>query len=143
MTPTERSLAHLRKEGFTVQKVERWQSFFGRTTGGGHAGAGRGGLRIDLFGCIDLIAMKQGQGIVGIQCGAISGHSGHVRKILEEPRAKEWIQCGGRLIVHSWGKQKAGTARLHYVLKEQEFGVNEAWVEKPEQTEKETEDGTR
>lgn len=129
MTPTERSLKLLRDAGFTVQKVERWQSFFGRNTGGGHAALGRGGLRIDLFGCIDLIAIHPEHGICGIQCGAKSGHSGHRKKILSEPRARMWIASGGRLVLHSWGKIKGATKRLHYEAKIEEFSENSEWIE--------------
>jgi hypothetical protein len=44
MTPTQRSMAYLKKEGYRVAVVERWNP---------HAR-----IRQDLFGVIDLLAIR-------------------------------------------------------------------------------------
>jgi hypothetical protein len=67
-SPTQRTLAALRKEGKECGIVERWL-----------AHAGLHGKRVDLFGFIDIIAMDE-DGLVAIQsCG--QAFSDHVRKI--------------------------------------------------------------
>lgn len=95
--PTQRTLESLRKQGVTCQVVERWQIV------PSHPG---GGVRKDLFGCVDVVAIMDNQ-ITGIQCGAGSGHSAHKKKCLAEPRMIEWLQAGGRLILHSWSQKGA------------------------------------
>ena len=47
MSPTARTLALLRKQGYTAQVVERYCHYSHR--------------RIDLFACIDVLALKPGQ----------------------------------------------------------------------------------
>lgn len=92
--PTARTLEALRDAGHIAQVVERWQVIKK------HPG---GGVRQDLFGTIDVVAIMDGQ-IVGIQCGAGSGHSGHKKKCLAEPRLLSWINAGGGFFIHSWEK---------------------------------------
>lgn len=106
--PTARTLEALRKQGATVQVVEKWQARPWQKEGG-H------GVRIDLFGCIDVIAiMPRGWNrpegweheklvLMGIQCGAVNGHSEHKKKCLAEPRLKLWLETGARFQIHSWG----------------------------------------
>jgi hypothetical protein len=124
LSPVERSLKYYRDLGLECQKVERWQSFFGRKG----AGKGPGGVRIDLFGVIDIVAMGHFmngvESIFGIQCCGTS-FAEHVTKMVEEPRAKRWIECGGRLILIGWVKKKDGTARLHYVPRIKEFNIDD------------------
>lgn len=92
--PTQRTLEMLREEGTTAQVVERWQMI------PGHPG---GGVRQDLFGFIDVIAI-QGDVTLGIQCCADSGHSAHVSKCKAEPRCAEWLKGRDRKVeIHSWG----------------------------------------
>ncbi len=93
--PTSRTLELLRKDGHTCQVVERWQMI------PGHPG---GGVRQDLFGGIDVVVIMDNV-IVGIQCGAASGHSGHKHKLLAEGRMLAWLNAGARLLIHSWALQ--------------------------------------
>jgi hypothetical protein len=111
-SPTKRSLAECRKRGWTAQVVERWNS---------HAFK-----RIDLFGCIDIVAITP-EGIVGIQAAsdnAGGGHSDHVKKILAEPRAKAWLAAGARLEVWSWGKRGAASERKLWRLRVEAIEVS-------------------
>ena len=101
-----RTLAECRKRGWTAGTVEKWNPHVR--------------IRQDLFGCIDIIALTA-DGILAIQSCAGSGHSDHAKKILAEPRAKKWIEAGGRFEVWSWakrgerGKQKLWTLRVEDV----------------------------
>ena len=105
-SPTARSLDLCRDLGWTAGVVERW--------------CGPAKKRIDLFGCIDVVALDftvtyietdplsgyvyTRSGIVGIQCCAASGHAAHVTKAKAEPRLKLWLEAGGRYEVWSWHK---------------------------------------
>lgn len=128
VTPTQRSLKHYKDLGFTCQKVERWQSF-GKPGEAMNLRAGFGkstGHRVDLFGIIDIVALGPepigDDWIYGIQCCGLA-FSDHVKKILAEPRAKRWMECGGKLILIGWSKRKDGTKREHYVPRIREFNV--------------------
>ncbi len=142
--PTQRTLEMLRKDGAIAQVVERWQII------PGHPG---GGVRQDLFGCIDVVAIippdtdivkaaaeskarydaecKVGlpfglpwqatATLAGIQCGADSGHSGHKKKCLAEPRLKLWLEAGGLFFIHSWGKNGARGKVKHWQCRIEEL----------------------
>lgn len=90
-SPTQRTLAMCRKHGFTTQVVERYCTFSRR--------------RIDLFGVIDVVAMD-GKNILGIQTTSGDHVSHRLKKIKAEPRAKQWLESGGRLFVHGWSLKK-------------------------------------
>jgi len=87
VSPTQRSLKLCRGNGWTVQVVEHWNQF--------------ARIRQDLFGVIDLVALGGSQ-IIGIQSTTGNNVSKRIQKIRDEPRAAEWLQCGGRLFVHGW-----------------------------------------
>ena len=97
LSPTQRTLRELRSMGRVCGIVERFNSH-----------AGPFGVRQDLCGFIDLIALDPERGIVGVQCCAGSGHAAHRRKILEEctQEAIEWLRCGGKIELWSWSKRK-------------------------------------
>lgn len=98
-SPTQRTNAALKKSGATYQVVERFNSH-----------AGKHGVRVDLFGVIDIIALIEADGydrIFGIQCTAGSGSS-RMRKAEQEPRLKRWLASGGVFEVWGWRKLKAG-----------------------------------
>lgn len=117
-SPTQRTLALLRKEGWDAQVVERWIPQTKR--------------RLDLFGCIDIVACKPGV-IMGVQATSASHHNHRVIKSLNEPRLKSWLYGGGRFEVWSWAKKgKKGQRKLWQVrrqrltLREVEDAVREA-----------------
>ena len=63
----------------------------------------------DLFGCIDIIAMRcDPGGIYGIQATSGGGNKGQSnglarrRKLLGNEKAKLFIQCGGKLWLVVW-----------------------------------------
>jgi carbonic anhydrase len=101
MSPTQRTLAHLRKLGYTAQVVERWNQF--------------AKVRQDLLGFIDVLAIGDGR-IVGVQATA-SAVAARVEKIRNEPRAREWLRAGGLIEVHGWAKKGAAGKRKTYQLR--------------------------
>jgi hypothetical protein len=100
-----RSLAECRKRGWTAGMVEKWNNAVK--------------IRQDFLGCIDIIALTP-DGILAIQsCSGNTGggHSDHVKKILAEPRAKKWIEAGGRFELWSWAKRGAAGKRKLWTLR--------------------------
>ena len=93
MTNTSKTLKYLRDMGYEAGMVERYLSY-----------AGKFGVRKDLFGIIDIIAMGS-ETIVGVQsCG--QSFREHDRKILASPLAIMWLECGGLLWLVGWRKLK-------------------------------------
>lgn len=88
MSPTARTLGWLRENAIEAQVVER-RIPHGHTT-------------IDLFGCIDIVALDGS--ILGIQTTTGDHHANRVAKALEEKRLVGWMKCGGRFEVWSWTK---------------------------------------
>ena len=105
-SPTKRTLAELKRRGWTAQVVERYNSFAKR--------------RVDLFGCIDIVVLAP-DGILGIQAtGGIGSHAHRRAKIEAEPRMKEWLAKGGKLQIWSWNKQGARGKRKTWQLRVEE-----------------------
>ena len=101
MIPSTRTRKHFEALGYTVQLVERYI----------HASR----RRYDFLGCIDIIAVKIGQPIIGIQCFSTAWVA-HKRKIVEgsiegEEYAKkgaiEWLSLNNtELWFVGWRKLK-------------------------------------
>lgn len=134
MTPTQRTLAYLRGEGWQCAIVEKYLKF-------GHMAFGR---RIDVYGFGDVLACHPGgrdtpPQIALVQACAGTDHDRRARKIrgntrdsdLESMsdkerielakvalRAKFWKKCGGIILLISWskrgarGERKLWTARI-------------------------------
>jgi len=98
LSPTQRTLRELRKQGRIVDVCERW------IVNPKHPG---GGFRKDLFGFIDLIVLDP-EGIIAIQsCG--QSFKAHLDKIMQSECTEyviEWLQCGGGLELWGWRKVK-------------------------------------
>lgn len=90
-TPTSRSLAHLRDDGWTAEVVERWVP-----------GAN---VRRDLFGFIDIIAIRDGV-TLGVQATSADHVAARIRKIADAPNVGAVREAGWALAVHGWGKKK-------------------------------------
>ena len=91
ISPTQRTLAVLRKQGALSGVVEKWNSYVK--------------IRQDLFGFVDLIAIR-GRQIVAVQCCAGSGHAAHRTKILANEIAPYWLKAGDLIEIWSWSKTK-------------------------------------
>lgn len=99
-SPTQRTMDGQRKLGRVTAIAEKWNPYARRPDGGK-------GIRQDLFGFIDIVALD-GKDIIAVQsCG--DSHSAHKKKILGQRRKQSelWLQSGGKIELWSW-KKKAG-----------------------------------
>ena len=97
-SPTQRSLKILRKEDYTAQVVERWNPY--------------GRVRVDLFGFVDIVAIKKGEtGVTGVQTTSQSNVSKRLQKILCSHEAKLFLETGNRILLHGWAKKGAKNKR--------------------------------
>ena len=99
-SPTQRSLAYLRDQGYLVAIVEKWNP---------HAK-----LRQDLFGIIDLLAIKDGE-TLGVQTTSGDNVSKRVAKIADSSHVGALRRAGWRLVVHGWRKAANGRWQLREV----------------------------
>lgn len=90
-SPTQRSLKMLRDDGWTCQIVEHWNPFSKR--------------RVDLFGVIDILCIKDGE-TLGVQTTTMDNRSKRIQKIAESEEAALWMRAGNLLHVHGWRKLK-------------------------------------
>ena len=106
ISPTQRSLAHLRRRGALAEVVERYVK------------TPAGGFRRDLFRCIDIIALDGG--ILGIQaCRAddAATRMGKIRSDKVWPKAARWLKEGGKLEVWGWALRGPENTRKRWTLK--------------------------
>lgn len=114
--PTQRSLAYLRKNGWTVCIVEKFLP-------------ARGGMpfprRIDAFGFGDLLACRKDcfglhpKQIALVQTTDASSFSKHKAKILAIPEFQKWKAAGGIVLLHGWRKGGARGERKTWQLREE------------------------
>lgn len=90
-SPTERTLAWLRKNGFTAGVVERRNPKMLRVT---H----------DYLGIIDLIAVGEGH-TIGVQATSAANVGSRVNKVIESDNCAAWIKGNNRLLVVGWSKK--------------------------------------
>ena len=89
--PTARTLEALRKEGYSAHVVEKWIPQTRR--------------RSDLFGFIDIVAIKEDRPILGVQATSTSNISSRIAKALSIPELRVWLSCGAEFEVHGWSKR--------------------------------------
>lgn len=98
-SPTQHSLEYYRKQGYICQVVEYFNAFAKR--------------RIDLFGCIDIVAIKDGEvGVLGIQTTSKSNMQARILKTKKEPIMKTWLAGGNAIVIDGWEKLKNGRYEL-------------------------------
>jgi len=78
-------------------------------------------IRVDLFGVIDLIAMREGVGVVGVQACAGASHAARRAKAIAEPRLVTWLASGGRFEVASWSKRGKRGSRKRWAIRREEL----------------------
>ena len=98
VSPTQRSLKHLREAGYHVEIVEHYNFFTKR--------------RHDLFGFADLLAIRDDE-ILLVQVTSGSNVSARVRKIAESEHIDKVRKAGFTVCVHGWRKNAA----KEYVLR--------------------------
>jgi hypothetical protein len=92
MTPTGLTLRYLRRNGYLCDVAERWIP-----------GAG---IRRDLFGIIDLLAIGIDEPVLGIQCTSLANVSSRLKKAQHCPALAVWLRTGARFQVIGWAKRR-------------------------------------
>jgi hypothetical protein len=99
-SPTQRSLKHLREQGYFVTTVEYWDHFARK--------------RRDLYGIWDLLAIKTGE-TLAVQTTSGSNVSARVKKIGDSEAIGRCREAGWSCHVHGWTKGKNGRYSLRVV----------------------------
>jgi len=92
-SPTQRSLKYLRDQGYTVAITEKWNP---------HAR-----VRQDLFGFIDMLAIKDGQ-TLAVQTTSSSSFSERKKKIEAHENLPLVLAARWQVTVHGWRKNSKG-----------------------------------
>ncbi len=96
-SPTSRSLEHLRNQGYLACVVEKWVQ--------------RAKIRVDAFGCIDILAIRPGE-VLGVQATT----RGHVADRINKIRGLDHFEALKaspiKIVVHGWGKMASGKVEL-------------------------------
>ena len=95
-SPTQRSIAMLREQGYMVDIVEHYNAY-------AH-------VRKDMFGWADLVALHpQKRGVLAVQTTTGSNLAARVAKASATASFKLWVACGNAVEFHGWRKVlKAG-----------------------------------
>lgn len=96
-SPTERSLAMLRKRGYLCRVVEYW-----------HAQAE---IRVDLWGC-DILAVRTGMPPLLVQTTSQSNRSARERKLEKSPTTTTLLRAGWEIHVHGWNGRGCDERKL-------------------------------
>src|SRR5438445_13003296 len=92
MSPTARSLAFLRRLGFTAAVVERWLPHVG--------------VRSDLFGFADVLAVHARDRLFLLaQVTTAANTAARLAKARARPELLAWLKAGGVFEVHGWSKR--------------------------------------
>lgn len=113
-SPTQRTLKYLRDLGYVAGVTEKWNP---------HAK-----IRQDLFGFVDLIYLCGPASVIAaVQTTSGANHASRRTKVLGNPAARRWVECGGRIEVWSWSakKVKRGGKRVHYVPRIETLNLND------------------
>lgn len=111
-SPTTLALKLLKEEGYTAQVVEHWVPV-------AH-------VRRDLFGIIDIVAVKAGVfGVFGIQVTSKANISARLHKASLNKHLLVWYKAGNRFEV--WGSYK----KDNQLMMERRELVKEKYLPKP------------
>jgi hypothetical protein len=111
-SPTSRSLKILRKDGYKAQVVEKFNPY--------------GRVRVDLFGFIDIVAIKEGEsGVTGVQTTSATNLLARYKKILEIPESKLWLETGNKIIIHGWIKKAVAGVRKTWQVNTKEVTLDD------------------
>jgi hypothetical protein len=89
ISPTQLSLKKLREEGYTVAVVEHWNAF--------------ARIRQDLFGFIDLLALK-GKEVLAVQTTTTTNMNARIKKIADHENVGVVRDAGWTIHVHGWSQ---------------------------------------
>lgn len=94
-SPTTRTIALLRKYGYTCAIVEKWNAHIKR--------------RQDLFGFADIIAVcPEQKRIILVQVTSAANFAARRTKCQENENAAVWLSAGGQILIHGWKKKANG-----------------------------------
>jgi hypothetical protein len=102
MSPTQRSLAHLKHLGYRARIVGKWNPF--------------ARVRQDLFGG-DILALKPGEPVLMVQCTSGSNVAARIHKLHEEGFIDLWKSVGASIEVWGWKKQGPRGAKKIWTLR--------------------------
>lgn len=92
-SPTKRTMDELEALGFTAHVVEKRLPHCLIT--------------VDAFGFGDILAMREGFGIVLIQTTSAANHNARKYKTAALPEAVTWLKCRGRVEIWSWANLRS------------------------------------
>ena len=111
-SPTQRSLKKLRSEGWTCEITEHWNPF--------------ARIRKDLFGFIDLLAMR-GDELLAVQTTSAANMSAREQKIRALQSHALWLASPSRrIIIHGWAKRGKRGQRKTWQCVEREIKTADA-----------------
>jgi hypothetical protein len=87
-SPTARTLERLRRAGYLPAVVERWIP--------------RVNIRKDLFGIIDVVAIKAANPILAVQTTSLANLPARIAKARACPALPLWFAAGGTFELHGW-----------------------------------------
>lgn len=106
MSPTARTLKLLRDDGWLADVVERWIP--------------RAKIRKDLFGLIDILAIRDGE-VLAVQTTTASNVTARRQKAEAHPNLP-FVKEAMRFVIHGWRLRKLkGEKRGHWVCREVEL----------------------
>lgn len=91
LSPTQRTLAEMRKRGYACFVTEYWHAF--------------ANIRKDLAGFIDVLCLGDNE-IIGVQTTSLSNVSARIKKIADHENTPAVRKAGIRIIVHGWDGPK-------------------------------------
>lgn len=100
MSPTQRSLKHLREQGYLCAIVEHWDHFARK--------------RRDLFGMFDLLCVREGE-TLAVQTTSGSNVSARVKKLTESELMAPVRKAGWVVHVHGWTRNSKGKYALRTI----------------------------
>ncbi len=102
-TPTQRSLKHMRDQGYLCEVTERWNQW--------------AKVRQDLFNFVDILCIKDGK-TVAVQTTSYSNISARIKKIQGLDSYPIIKSAGWEIVVHGWKKDKSGKWMVREVIME-------------------------
>ena len=116
VTPTQRSLKYLRDQGYRVAITEKWNP---------HAK-----VRQDLFGFVDLLAVRDGQ-TLAVQTTSSGSMSDRRKKILAHENLPVLLSAGWQIVIHGWRKNSKNrwVVREDAVSEPPHFGASEGTLD--------------
>ena len=89
-SPTELSLAYMRKQGCVAAVVEKWNP--------------HSKTRLDLFGVIDILCLAPDGATIGVQATSRDNVAARITKIGDSEHIAALRRCNWTLLVHGWDK---------------------------------------